>query len=215
MHSPSTSSAELTPPAALRNRHRSFMPDEVLGESGFDSTRGRTVDRVHRDAFLALDATGARQRVVPIVFETHEDVDTVAGDAAPRVVCEAEPVVHFPSGEQDPDEGGNVEHRPELDASGIDRQRPIWDEPVSRRPNPERGTAYDEVAHSSGHALLDVDDAAIPEPSGALGVQLASEIGCDASDQLPFAGEQLFGSLARRPLCLVEDTIEGRNEGAE
>src|SRR6516162_2515954 len=170
MSSPSTSRTGPAVPTALGNHRRSFMPGELLGESGIDSARRRAIDRVHRDALLALDAPGARQRIVSIVFETHEDVDTVADDAAPRVVGEAEPVVHFASGEQDPDEGGNVEHRPELDASGIDRQRPIWDEPVSRRPNPERGTAYDEVAHSSGHALLDVDDAAIPEPSGALGV---------------------------------------------
>src|SRR5262245_23598191 len=215
MNGPSTSSTGPTVPTVVRNHRRSFMPGELLGESGFDSAGGRTVDRVHRDALLALDATRARQRIVPIVFETYEDVDTVASDAAPRVVREAEPVVHFPSGERDPDEGGNVEHRPDVDASRIDRHGPVGDKPVSRRPNPERGTTHDEVAHSPAHALLDVDDAAVPEPSGALGVQLASKIRCDARDQPPFAGQQLFGVVARRPLRLIEDPIEGRNEGAE
>src|SRR5262245_27822328 len=120
MNGPSTSRTGPTVPAVVRNHRRSFMPGELLRESGFDRARGRTVDRVHRNTPLALDATGARQRIVPIVFETHEDVDAVAGDAVPRVVREAEPVVHFPSGERDPAEGGNVEHRPDVDASRID-----------------------------------------------------------------------------------------------
>src|SRR5499433_1103728 len=154
MSSPSNSRTGPAVPTAVGNHRRSFMPGECLRESGIDGARGRAIDRVHRDALLALDATGARQRIVSIAFETHEDVDAVAGDAAPRVVREAEPVVRFAIGERDPGEGGNVEYRPELDASGIDRQRPIWDEPVSRRPNPERRTAYHEVAHSAARALL-------------------------------------------------------------
>src|SRR5262249_10098852 len=158
-------------------RH-SFMPGELIGESGVDSARGRAVDRVHRGALLALDAAGTRERIVGIAFESHEDVDTVAGDAAPRVVREAEPIVYLTRWEWDPAEGGNVEHRPKLDASWINRQRPIWDEAVSWRPNPERRTTYDQVAHSSADALLDVDDAAVSEPGGALGVQRASEVRC-------------------------------------
>src|SRR5215813_8119326 len=215
MDIPSTSRAGPAVPTTLGSHRRSFMPGELLGESGIDSARGRAVDRVYRRALLALDAAGTRERIVTIAFESHEDVDTVAGDAAPRVVGEAEPIVHLTRWERDPDQGGNVEHGPELDASWIDCHRPVWNEPVPRRPNPERGTAYDEVAHCPADALLDVDDAAIPEPSGALGVQLAPEVRCDASDQLPFAGEQLFGALACRPFRLVEDAIEGRNEGAE
>src|SRR5215472_3090958 len=197
MNIPSTRRTGPAVPTALGNHRHSFMPGELLGESGVDSARGSAVDRVHRGTLLALDATGTRERIVAIAFESHEDVDTVAGDAPPRIVREAEPVVHLTRWKRDPDQGGNVEHRSELDASWINRQRPVWNEPVSRRSNPERGAADDEVAHPSTDAFLDVDDAAVPEPRGALGVQLAPEVRCDASDQLPVAGEQRFGALAR------------------
>src|SRR5215468_8242050 len=148
MDIPSTSRTGPAVPKTLGSHRRSFMPGELLGESGIDSARGRAVDRVYRRALLALDAAGTRERIVTIAFESHEDVDTIAGDAAPRVVREAEPIVRLTCWERDPDEGGNVEHRPELDATRINRERPVWDEPVSRCPNPERGAAYDEVAHS-------------------------------------------------------------------
>jgi hypothetical protein len=185
------------------------MPRELLGESGVDSTSRRAVDGVQWDAALALDATRARQRIVTVALESHEDVDTISSDAASGIVREAEPVMHVSIRERDPDEGGNVKYRPELDTSGVNRDRSVWDQPVSRRAKAEWRAAYEEISHSCAHALFDVDDAAISEPGRALGVQLASEVRRDTSDQLPIAREQLRTTLSGRRLGLVENAIKG------
>src|SRR5262245_66228539 len=93
MDIPSTSRTGPAVPTTLGSHRRSFMPGELLGESGIDSARGRAVDRVYRRALLALDAAGTRERIVTIAFESHADVDAVAGDAAPRAVGQAVPIV--------------------------------------------------------------------------------------------------------------------------
>src|SRR5262245_20469559 len=132
MDIPSTRRTGPAVPTTLGSHRRSFMPGELLGESGIDSARGRAVDRVYRRAVLALDAAGTREHIVTIAFESHEDVDTVAGDAAPRVVREAEPIVHLTRWERDPHQGGTVAHGPELAASWVKRRRPDATEALSR-----------------------------------------------------------------------------------
>src|SRR6266403_5300437 len=199
----------------LRNHPSLFMPRELLGEPGVYDARGRAVDRVHRDPFLARDTTGTSQRVVTIAFESHEDVDTATDDAAPRIVREAETVMNLSRRERDADEGRNVEHGPELDASGIHGHCPVWHQPVSRRPDAERCAAHDEISHSSAETLLDVEDSAVPELRRALDVQLAPEFRRDSRNQLPVAGEQFFAAIPCQPFRFVEDAVEGRNEGTQ
>src|SRR5262249_50316265 len=197
------------------SRPHLLMPRELFGEPGVSRARGGAVDRVHRDPLLARDPTRSRQGIVTIALESHEEVDTAADDAVPGVVREAEPVMDLSGRERDPDERGKVEHGPELDASGIDGDRPVGHQPIPGRPDAEWRAADEEIPHGSTNPFLDVENSAVPEPCRALDVELAPEARRDSSNQLPLTTEQLFGAFSRRPLGFVEDPIKGRNEGAQ
>src|SRR5262249_6521303 len=145
MRNPTRSGARPMVTPAAKSHPRLLMPRELFGEPGVDRARGRAVDRVHRNPLLARDPAGSCQRIVTIALESHEDVDTVADDAVPGVVREAEPVMNLSGRERDPDERGKVEHGPELDASGIDGDRPVWHQPVPGRPDAERRAADEEI----------------------------------------------------------------------
>src|SRR5262245_34299196 len=194
---------------------RLLMPRELFGEPSIDRARGRAVDRVHRDPLLARDPAGSRQRVVTIALESHKDVDTAADDATPGIVREAETVMDLSGRERDSDERGKVEHSPELDASGIDGDRPVWHQPIPGRPDPERRAGDEEIPHGAANSFLDVEDSAVPEPCRALDVQLVPEVQRDSSKHLPLATEQLLGTFSRGPRCLIEDPIKGRDEGTQ